>query len=70
MTPDEKKQIKEVMETLKELEKLLDDRIADFYEIKGTMQARHAYCYYRSYVWKSQYALRDILQKEIKEQEA
>lgn len=61
MNKEEKKQIKQVMDTLKDLEKLLDERIVDFYEVKGAMQARHAYCFYRDYVWKSQYALRDML---------
>lgn len=63
MKTEEKKQIKEVMDTLHDLEKLIDERIVELYEVKGAQQSRHAYCYYRDYVWKSKYALRDILQK-------
>ena len=37
---------------VKELDKLLTERIADLYEIQGMVQARHAYIYYRSLLWK------------------
>lgn len=37
-----------IEDKFKELEDLLTDRISDFHEVKGMMQARHAYIYYRS----------------------
>ncbi len=43
--PDNK--YNELMEDFQELEKLLTERISDMYEIKGMMQARHAYIFYR-----------------------
>jgi hypothetical protein len=49
MTQQEK--VKEAISILNELEKLLDERIVDLHQIKGMMQSRHAYCYYRKYVW-------------------
>jgi len=51
MKQTEDKNIKEAIETLDELQKLLTERISDLHEVKGGMQARHAYCYYRKYVW-------------------
>lgn len=43
--------IKEAISILAELEELLTERIADLHQVKGGMQARHAYSYYRKYVW-------------------
>jgi len=43
--------INNVLEQIKELDDLLTERISDMYEIKGLMQARHAYIYYRSLLW-------------------
>lgn len=51
MTKEEK--IKEAISLLDELSKLMDDRISDLHQVKGGMQARHAYCYYRKYVWEA-----------------
>lgn len=61
MTKSEIKKVEEVMDTLRELEKLLEERIVDFYDVKGMQQARHAYCFYRKYVWEAKYALRDMV---------
>jgi hypothetical protein len=47
------KRLDEAFEILDDLTKLMDDRISDLYQIKGAMQARHAYIYYRSLVWKA-----------------
>lgn len=52
-------QIQDALEELNELEKLLTERISDMYEIKGMMQARHAYIFYRQKVYNT----RDILKK-------
>lgn len=61
MTNDEIKKIDEVIDGLKVLEKFLDERVVDFYEVKGMMQARHTYIFYRKHVWDAMYALRDII---------
>lgn len=47
------KDTKEAFQILKQLEKLLDERITDLHEVKGGMQARHAYIYYRKLVWEA-----------------
>lgn len=49
--------VSEALELLKRLEKLMDERIVDLHEIKGMMQARHAYCYYRKCIWEIQRVL-------------
>jgi ferredoxin-fold anticodon binding domain-containing protein len=38
-------------EILDELVSLLDQRVSDLYEVKGTSESRHAYIFYRSKVW-------------------
>ena len=42
----------EVLEKIDELENYLTERVADLYEVKGGMQARHAYVFYRKMVWE------------------
>jgi hypothetical protein len=56
MTKEEK--VKDAVELLEELSKLLDERIVDLHQIKGMMQSRHAYCYYRKYVWDALHLLK------------
>lgn len=51
-TEEWNREFKEIFGDLKELEDLLTERIADFHEVKGMIQARHAYIFYRSYVYK------------------
>lgn len=41
----------EAYETLDDLSKFLDDRVSDLHNVKGGMQARHCYIFYRSQVW-------------------
>lgn len=41
------------LELLDDLSKLLDDRISDLYQVKGGMQSRHAYMFYRDKVWSA-----------------
>jgi len=48
----------ELLEKIKDLDDLLTDRISDFHEVKGLMQARHAYMYYRKLLWE----IRDIIE--------
>lgn len=43
----------EAIEILRELETLLTERISDAHQVKGMMQCRHAYCYYRDHVWRA-----------------
>lgn len=49
MTENNEK-LKKALFILNELERLLTDRISDLYEVRGGMQSRHAYCYYREHV--------------------
>jgi hypothetical protein len=49
-TTDNKK-MTAVLDDIKDLDKLLTERIADLHEIKGMMQARHAYVLYRERLW-------------------
>lgn len=53
--------VNEITEALNDLEKLLTERISDLHDVKGGMQARHAYCYYRQLLWSAKYSLRDNL---------
>jgi len=47
-----------ILEQTKELEGLLNERIAELYDLRGAMEgqflqgARHTFCYYRDFVWK------------------
>lgn len=61
----ENEKVSDFFEMVDELEKLLTDRISDLQEVKGGMQARHAYILYRKLLWEAKYLMRDNL-KEIK----
>jgi hypothetical protein len=61
----ESDKVNDFFETINDLEKLLTDRIGDLHEVKGGMQARHAYILYRKLLWEAKYLMRDNL-KEIK----
>ena len=61
----ESKNVTNFFEVIDDLEKLLTERIGDLHEVKGFMQSRHAYCYYRSLLWEAKYLMQDNL-KEIK----
>ena len=52
-------------EQMKELEELLTERISDFYQVKGLVQARHAYVFYRRLLTEAKYKLQESL-KEVK----
>jgi len=56
----EKDNIKETIELIKELDDLLTERIEDFYQVKGMVQARHAYIFYRKLLWE----IKEILLKD------
>lgn len=58
-----KKEVDDIFDTVDELEKLLTDRIGDLHEVKGGMQARHAYILYRKLLWEAKYLMRDSLQE-------
>lgn len=45
--------VKEAVEVFQDLDKMLTERISDLYEVKGGMQARHCYSYYRAKVWEA-----------------
>jgi hypothetical protein len=61
----ESDKVNDFFETINDLEKLLTDRIGDLHEVKGGMQARHAYILYRKLLWEAKYLMRNNL-KEIK----
>lgn len=44
---------KEADQEFRDLEKHLTERISDLHEVKGGMQARHAYMYYRYMLWSA-----------------
>jgi hypothetical protein len=66
----EETKAKEFFEIIEYLETLLTERISDMHEIKGLMQARHAYIFYRKLLWEAKYLLKDNLKepktKEVK----
>lgn len=45
--------LNEAVGDLRRLEKLLTERVSDLHEVKGGMQARHAYIFYRSIVMEA-----------------
>ena len=61
----ENDKVKDLFNVVDDLEKLLTERISDLHEVRGGMQSRHAYCYYRSLLWEVKSILRDNI-KEIK----
>jgi hypothetical protein len=63
----ENRKVKSFFEVINDLEELLTERISDLHEVRGGMQSRHAYCYYRSLVWEAKYLMKESL-KEIKDE--
>jgi hypothetical protein len=59
----EAKKVNNFFDSISDLDKDLTDRIADLHNVKGGMQARHAYCYYRKQLWDA----RDLLKESLKE---
>lgn len=57
-----KEEVKEALRILNDLSKLLDDRIEDLYQVKGGMQSRHAYMFYREKVWDAMEKLENAKQ--------
>jgi hypothetical protein len=51
----------EIYDELEQLSKLLTERIEEMHKVQGMQQCRHAYIYYRSFVYRSMFALRDNL---------
>lgn len=57
--------VKKFFKKINHLEDLLTDRISDLHEVKGGMQARHAYILYKKLLWEAKYLIKDNLE-EIK----
>lgn len=57
-----KQDFSDIKSDIEELQDLLTDRISDLHEIKGMMQARHAYIFYR----KLLYGINDKLNNAVK----
>ena len=58
-------ELQQCIDELNELEDYLTERIVDLHEVKGAMQARHAYIFYRAYVMnigQKLYELKEELQ--------
>jgi hypothetical protein len=58
------KKLDNALEILDDLSKLLDDRISDLYQVKGGMQSRHTYMFYRDKVWNAMSELRQSIKIE------
>lgn len=58
--------LKQIQGNIEALEKLLDERIVDLHQVKGGMESRHVFCYYRQLVWNIKLTLRDNV-KPIKQ---
>lgn len=61
----EKEKADDFIKIINELEKLLTERIVDFHEVKGYVQARHAYVFYRKLLWEAKHLICDNL-KELR----
>lgn len=48
------------LEILDELSKLFDDRVSDLYQVKGGMEARHAFMFYRDRVWGAMHLIKPV----------
>lgn len=57
---ENKENIEDAIEVLRDLEMLLDERIVDMHQVKGLTQARHAYIFYRSKIWKARGLLQNL----------
>ena len=59
----QKEDLENIIDNIDELSKLLDERIVDLHNIKGAMQARHAYIFYRKLVWNIRDGLNNHIEK-------
>jgi len=57
--PKNDENLNDALEILNELSKFLDDRVSDLHQVKGGMQARHCYIFYRSQVWDAMSKLKN-----------
>ena len=51
--------LEEIHTLIDELDNLLTERISDLHEIKGMMQSRHAYIFYRERLWQIRGKMRE-----------
>lgn len=51
--------LENALDGMEQLLKDLTERISDLHEVKGGMQARHAYCYYRHQLWAAMQTIKD-----------
>lgn len=52
---------RDIKNAFDELDKLLTERISELHEVKGGMQGRHAYLYYRSLLWETRNMVYEVL---------
>lgn len=57
---------KEIYDELETLSNLLTDRIEEMHKVQAMQQCRHAYMYYRSFVYRAMFAIRDNQQPKTK----
>ena len=57
----ENKHVLDAFGLIDDLEQMLTERISELHEVKGMMQQRHVFCYYRKILWEAKYILRDNL---------
>lgn len=62
----EKEKLEDAMAEIDRLEGLLTDMISDLHNVKGGMQARHTFMYYRDLAWRVKYILRDDVKPKTK----
>lgn len=56
------KKLELAIDDLNDLSKLLDERVSDLYQVKGGMQSRHAYIFYRAKVWNAQQLIKQFIE--------
>jgi hypothetical protein len=56
-----------IQDDINDLDKLLTERIADFHGVRGQIQARHAYIFYRKLLWEIKQKFNDslVLEEEL-----
>ncbi len=55
---------KAILDSIKDLERLFDDRIVDLANVKGAMHYRHNFVHYRSFLWRANAAVKKSDVKE------
>jgi hypothetical protein len=65
---DKLKNEKEILDAIKVLERLFDERIVDLHQVKGAVNYRHNYVHYRKFLFDCQAAVKKGNKKEANEE--